>query len=169
MAKVTSSQAWLWHRRLSHLNFDTINLLSENDTVASLPKLKFIKYHLCSSCIEFLNRTLHAYFAAEGILHQTSVARTPEQNKVFKRRNRTLIEAARTMLSAAKVPLFFWAEAIATSWYSTQSRAYRVFNKRTKVIVETIHDNFDDLTQMALDHVSSDPAPECQRMALKLD
>nr|GEV40788.1 hypothetical protein [Tanacetum cinerariifolium] len=42
--------AWLWHRRLSHLNFDTINLLSKNDIVVGLPKLKFIKDHLCSSC-----------------------------------------------------------------------------------------------------------------------
>nr|GEX72085.1 retrovirus-related Pol polyprotein from transposon TNT 1-94 [Tanacetum cinerariifolium] len=52
---------------------------------------------------EFLNQTLHAYFAAEGILHQTSVARTPKQNDVVKRRNRTLVEAAQTMLSAAIV------------------------------------------------------------------
>ncbi|GJR87413.1 retrovirus-related pol polyprotein from transposon TNT 1-94 [Tanacetum coccineum] len=72
-----------------------------------------------------------------------SSARTPEQNGVVKRRNRTLVETARTMLSATKVPLFFWAEAIATAYgenldkmkekgdacifvrYSTQSRAYR--------------------------------------------
>ncbi|GKC04103.1 retrovirus-related pol polyprotein from transposon TNT 1-94 [Tanacetum coccineum] len=54
---------------------------------------------------EFLNKTLHAYFSQEDIEHQTSVARTPEQNGVVKRRNRTLVEAARTMLSAAKVPL----------------------------------------------------------------
>nr|GFB53654.1 retrovirus-related Pol polyprotein from transposon TNT 1-94 [Tanacetum cinerariifolium] len=50
MAKATSSQAWLWHRHLSHPNFDTINLLSNNDIVTGLLKLKFIKYHLCSSC-----------------------------------------------------------------------------------------------------------------------
>nr|GEV90174.1 hypothetical protein [Tanacetum cinerariifolium] len=50
MAKVTSYQAWLWHHRLSHLNFNTINLLSKNDIVVGLPKLKFIKDHLCSSC-----------------------------------------------------------------------------------------------------------------------
>nr|GFA86159.1 retrovirus-related Pol polyprotein from transposon TNT 1-94 [Tanacetum cinerariifolium] len=50
MAKATSSQAWLWHRRLSHLNFDTINLLSKNDIVIGLLKLKFVKVHLCSSC-----------------------------------------------------------------------------------------------------------------------
>nr|GFC08999.1 hypothetical protein [Tanacetum cinerariifolium] len=44
--------------------------------------------------------------------------------------------------------------------YSTQSRAYRVLNKRTRVIVETIHVNFDELPQMASDHVSSDPVPQ---------
>ncbi|GKF04667.1 retrovirus-related pol polyprotein from transposon TNT 1-94, partial [Tanacetum coccineum] len=43
MAKATSSQAWLWHRRLSHLNFDTINLLSKNNIVTGLPNLKFSK------------------------------------------------------------------------------------------------------------------------------
>nr|GFA29992.1 hypothetical protein [Tanacetum cinerariifolium] len=288
--------AWLWYRRLSHLNFDTINLLSKNDIVVGLLKLKFVKDHLCSSCelgkakqkffhtkttssskrrlqllhidlcgpmrvasingkryvlvivddfsrytwtyflrskdetpevlinflmlvqrglhaqvrivrtdkgTEFLNQTLHAYFAAEGILHQMLVARTPEQNGIVQRRNRTLVEAARTMISAAKVSLFFWAKAIATAcftqnrslviprlektpyhiindWkpsekgdacifvgYSTQSRAYRVFNKRTRVIVETIHVNFDELPQMASDHISSDPEPECQRTVLE--
>nr|GEV72634.1 hypothetical protein [Tanacetum cinerariifolium] len=50
MAKATSSQAWLFYRRLSYLNFDTINLLSKNDIVVGLPKLKFVKDHLCSSC-----------------------------------------------------------------------------------------------------------------------
>nr|GEX48967.1 hypothetical protein [Tanacetum cinerariifolium] len=179
--------------------------------------------------MEFLNKTLHAYFASEGINHQTSVARTPEQNGVVKRWNRTLSEAARTMLSAAKVLLFFWAEAIATTCftqnrslviprhdktpyhiindqkspvkffhifgslcyivrdgenldkmkkkgdacifvgYSTQSRAYKVFNKRTRVIVETIHVNFDELLQMASDHVSPDPVPQCQRTVLEHD
>nr|GFC41777.1 Gag-Pol polyprotein [Tanacetum cinerariifolium] len=82
---------------------------------------------------------LHAYFAAEGIQHQTSIARTPEQNGVVERRNRTLVEAARTMLSAAEVPLFFWAEAIATACF-TQNRSlviprhektpYHIINER---------------------------------------
>nr|GEU75095.1 hypothetical protein [Tanacetum cinerariifolium] len=69
---------------------------------------------------KFLNQTLHVYFATKGIQHQTSVARTPEQNGVVERGNRTLVEAARIMLSAAKVPLFFWAEAIATTMASVQ-------------------------------------------------
>nr|GEY32189.1 hypothetical protein [Tanacetum cinerariifolium] len=146
---------------------------------------------------EFLNQNLHAYFAAEEIHHQTSVARTPEQNGVVERRNRTLVEAARTMLCVAKVPLFFWAEAITTVCftqnrslviprhektpyhekgdacifvgYSTQSRSYRVFNKRTRVIMESIQVNFDELPHMASNQVSSDPAPKCQRMALEHD
>ncbi|GJX18502.1 retrovirus-related pol polyprotein from transposon TNT 1-94 [Tanacetum coccineum] len=169
---------------------------------------------------EFLNKTLHAYFAQEGIEHQTSTARTPEQNGVVERRNRTLVEAARKMLSVAKVPLFFWDKAIVTECftqnrslviprhektpyhiingrkpsvkffhifgslcyivrdgenldkmkekgdacifvgYSTQSRAYRVYNKRTKVIVETIHVNVDKLPQMASYHVSLSPGPQ---------
>nr|GFC28748.1 Gag-Pol polyprotein [Tanacetum cinerariifolium] len=49
--------------------------------------------------------------------------------------------------------------------YSTQSRAYRVFNKRTRVIMESIHVNFDEWPQMASVHNSSDPVPTCQRMA----
>ncbi|GJV60117.1 retrovirus-related pol polyprotein from transposon TNT 1-94 [Tanacetum coccineum] len=277
MAKATSSQAWLWHRRLSNLNFDTINLLSKNNIVTSLLKLKFVKDHLCSSCelwkakrkytwtyflrskdetpavlinfltlvqrglhaqvrtvqtdkgTEFLNKTLHAYFAKEGIRYKTSTARTPEQNGIVERQNRTLVEAARTMLSAAKVPLFFWAEAIVTTCftqnrsfviprhektpyhiingrkpsvkffhifgslcyiirdgenldkmkekgdacifvgYSTQSRAYMIFNKRTRIIIETIHVNFDELPQMASDHASSDPVPQCLTMVLEQD
>nr|GEX56246.1 hypothetical protein [Tanacetum cinerariifolium] len=51
--------------------------------------------------------------------------------------------------------------------YSTQSRAYKVINKRTRVIMESIHVNFNELPQMASDHISSDLAPECQSMALK--
>nr|GFA08222.1 retrovirus-related Pol polyprotein from transposon TNT 1-94 [Tanacetum cinerariifolium] len=113
MAKATSSQAWLWHRRLFHLNFDTINLLSKNDIVAC-PKRSS---------------------SSKGIHHQTSVACTPEQNRVVERRNRTLVEAARTMLSAAKVPLFFWAEAIATACF-TQNRSLVVSKSSTVITAD---------------------------------
>ncbi|GJX33284.1 retrovirus-related pol polyprotein from transposon TNT 1-94 [Tanacetum coccineum] len=50
MAKASPTHAWLWHRRLSHLNFDYINLLSKKDVVIGLPKLKYVKDELCSSC-----------------------------------------------------------------------------------------------------------------------
>nr|GFC08770.1 Gag-Pol polyprotein [Tanacetum cinerariifolium] len=84
---------------------------------------------------EFLNQTLHAFFAAEGTQHQTSVARTPKQNGAIERRNRTLVEAARTMLSAAKVPLFFWAEAIATACF-TQNRSLTMALKHNSLSPE---------------------------------
>nr|GEW17346.1 retrovirus-related Pol polyprotein from transposon TNT 1-94 [Tanacetum cinerariifolium] len=50
MAKASPTQSWLWHRRLSHLNFDYIHLLSKKDVVIGLPKLKYVKDQLCSSC-----------------------------------------------------------------------------------------------------------------------
>ncbi|GJV87167.1 retrovirus-related pol polyprotein from transposon TNT 1-94 [Tanacetum coccineum] len=340
MAKASPTQAWLWHRRLSHLNFDYINLLSKKDVVIGLPKLKYVKDQLCSSCevskakrssfksktvpsskgrlnllhmdlcgpmqvasingkkyilvivddysrytwtlflcskdetpevlkdfltmiqrnlqalvifvrtdrgTEFLNKTLNAFFKEEGIEHQTSTPRTPEQNGIVKRRNRTLVEAARTMLLASKLPLFFWAEAIATACYtqnrsiiipthektayhiindrkpsikhlhifgctcyltrdgenldkmkekgdpcilvgySTQSKGYRVYNKRTRLIVESIHLRFDEIKEMsetsvandtsglvpqrqkASDYDNPDPAPELQNVSPSAD
>nr|GFB51638.1 retrovirus-related Pol polyprotein from transposon TNT 1-94 [Tanacetum cinerariifolium] len=50
MARASSTKSWLWHQRLSHLNFDTINDLARNDLVAGLPKFKYHKKHLCPSC-----------------------------------------------------------------------------------------------------------------------
>nr|GEY17163.1 retrovirus-related Pol polyprotein from transposon TNT 1-94 [Tanacetum cinerariifolium] len=148
----------------------------------------------------------------------TSVARSPQQNRVVERHNRTLIEAARTMLICAQAPLFLWAEAVATVCY-TQNRsiirlrhgktpyellhnklpdlsffyvfgalcyptndnenlgklqpkadigifigyaptkkAFRIYNRRTRRIVETIHVDFDELTAMASEQSSSGPA-----------
>nr|GEW69045.1 Gag-Pol polyprotein [Tanacetum cinerariifolium] len=164
-AKATSSPSWLWHRCLSHLNFDTINLLSKND----------------------INKTLYAYFASEWINHQSFVARTPEQNGIVERRNRTLTEAARTMLSATKVPLFFWAEVIATACF-TQNRSI-VIHRHEKTPYHIISDqkpsvkffhifgslcyivrdgkNLDKMKEK--DHVSSDPVPQCPMTALEQD
>ncbi|GJY67393.1 retrovirus-related pol polyprotein from transposon TNT 1-94 [Tanacetum coccineum] len=210
--------------QMKHLEFSLISShLSKEDFMLMLQQFELKKAR------KFLNKTLHAYFAKEGIRHETSTARTPEQNGVVERRNRTLVEAARTMLSAAKVPLFFWAEAIATTCftqnrslviprhektpyhiinarkpsvkffhifgslcyivrdgenldkmkekgdacifvgYSTQSKAYRVFNKRKMIIVKTIHVNFDELPHMASYHVSSDAGPQCSTTVLEQD
>ncbi|GKB93004.1 retrovirus-related pol polyprotein from transposon TNT 1-94 [Tanacetum coccineum] len=98
-------------------------------------------------CTEFLKKTLHAFFKEEGIEHQTSTPRTHEQNGVVERRNRTLVEAAQTMLLASKLPLFFWAEVIATACY-TQNRsiiipthekmAYHIINDR-KPSIKHLH------------------------------
>ncbi|GJZ13605.1 retrovirus-related pol polyprotein from transposon TNT 1-94 [Tanacetum coccineum] len=71
---------------------------------------------------EFVNQTLREWYENVGIRHQTSVARTPQQNGGVERRNQTLVKAARTMLIFSKAPLFLWAYAINTSCY-TQNRS----------------------------------------------
>nr|GEV17006.1 hypothetical protein [Tanacetum cinerariifolium] len=122
-----------------------------------------------------------------GIVHQTSTAQTPEQNGVVKRRNRTLVKAAQIMLSAAKVPLFFWAEEIAITCF-TQMRLlviprhektpYHIINGR-KPSVKFFHivgllcyivkdrENLDKIKEK--DHVSSNPVLQCLTTALEHD
>ncbi|GJX61078.1 retrovirus-related pol polyprotein from transposon TNT 1-94 [Tanacetum coccineum] len=93
---------------------------------------------------EFVNQTLREYYEKVGISHETSVARSPQQNGVVKRRNRTLIEVARTMLIYAKAPLFLWAEAVATACY-TQNRSI-VRLRHGKTPYELLHDKPPDLS-----------------------
>ncbi|GKD21863.1 retrovirus-related pol polyprotein from transposon TNT 1-94 [Tanacetum coccineum] len=50
LSKASKNKSWLWHRRLNHLNFSTINDLARKDLVRGLPRLKFEKDHLCSTC-----------------------------------------------------------------------------------------------------------------------
>nr|GFA98300.1 retrovirus-related Pol polyprotein from transposon TNT 1-94 [Tanacetum cinerariifolium] len=249
LSKASKTKSWLWHRRLSHLNFGAINHLARKGLVRGLPKLKFEKDHLCSACamgkstkkthkpksedtnqekLYLLHMDLCGPMRVEsingkkyilvGISHETSVACSPQQNGVVERRNRTLIKAARIMLIYAQAPLFLWAEAVATASY-TQNRsiirlrhektlyellhsklpdlsffhvfgalcyptndsenlgklqpkadigsfigyaptkkAFRIYNRRTRRIVETIHVDFDELTAMASEQSSSGPA-----------
>nr|GEW40463.1 ribonuclease H-like domain-containing protein [Tanacetum cinerariifolium] len=77
-------------------------------------KVKVIR---CDNGTEFKNREMNQFCEMKGILRQFSVARTSQQNKVTKRRNRILIEAARTMLANSKFPTTFWAEAVSTACY----------------------------------------------------
>ncbi|GJR04479.1 retrovirus-related pol polyprotein from transposon TNT 1-94 [Tanacetum coccineum] len=250
MARATSTKSWLWHQRLSHLNFDTINDLARNDLVTGLPKFKYHKEHLCPSCEQGKSKRashppkpvpnskqrlhlLHMDLCGPmriasingkrvGISHQASSVRTPQQNGVVERRNRTLVEAARTMLIFSHAPLFLWVEAIATACYtqnhsivhrrfnktpyelingrkpdisflhvfralcypkndredirklgakgdigffigySANSCAYRVYNQRTKKIIETMNVTFDELSAMAFEQSSL--KPELQSM-----
>nr|GEZ58271.1 retrovirus-related Pol polyprotein from transposon TNT 1-94 [Tanacetum cinerariifolium] len=292
MARASSTKSWLWHQRLSYLNFDTINDLPRNYFVAGKSKrashppkpvlnwrqrlhllhmdlcgptriasinrkryilviiddysrytwvhflrskdeppeviIKFLKkitVLLQSPVIiirtdngtEFKNQVLKVYFDSVGISHQMSSVRTPQQNGVVERRNRTLVEAARTMLIFSRASLFLWAEAIATVYfsqnrsiihhrfnktpyelingrkpdipflhvfgalcypkndredigklgakgdigffirYSDDSCAYRIYNRRTKKIMETMNVSFDELSAMAFEQRSSKP------------
>nr|GEW22274.1 retrovirus-related Pol polyprotein from transposon TNT 1-94 [Tanacetum cinerariifolium] len=113
LSKASKTKSWLWHRRLSHLNFGAINHLARQGLVRGLPKLKFEKDHICSflrskdeapdfiikflkmiqvrlkvsvrriqtdNGTEFVNQTLREYYEEVGISHETSVARSPQQN-----------------------------------------------------------------------------------------
>ena len=166
---------------------------------------------------EFKNKVLDSYLDSVGISHTFSAARTPQQNGVVERRNRTLVESARTMLAYSNLPLFLWVEAVATACfiqnhsiinkifgktpyelinkripnikffhvfgcrcfvlndkddlgkfnpkadeavfirYSKESIAYRVYNKRTKTINESVNVTFDELADMASEQSSSGP------------
>ncbi|GJX46337.1 retrovirus-related pol polyprotein from transposon TNT 1-94 [Tanacetum coccineum] len=169
---------------------------------------------------KFVNQTLRSYYEEVGISHQTSVARTPQQNSIVERQNRTLVEAARTMLIFSKALLFLWAETVATACY-TQNRslirkrhnktpyellhdrkpdlsylyvfgalcyptndgedlgklkpkadigifvgyaptkkAFKIYNKRTRMVIETIHVDFDELTKIASEQFSLGPRPK---------
>ncbi|GJT41679.1 putative ribonuclease H-like domain-containing protein [Tanacetum coccineum] len=237
LSKASKSKSWLWHRRLNHLNFGTINDLARKDLVRGLPRLKFEKDHLCSACqlgkskkfshrpksentnmevlhtlhmdlcgpmrvqsikgkkyilvivddysrftwvkflrskdetpefvtnflkqiqvglnktvrfirtdngTEFVNQVMSEYYEGVGIFHQKSVPRTPQQNGVVERRNRTLVEAARTMMIFSKAPMFLWAEAVATACY-TQNRSL-IHTRHNKTPYELVHDKKPDLT-----------------------
>ncbi|GKC31913.1 putative ribonuclease H-like domain-containing protein [Tanacetum coccineum] len=235
-AKATSDESKLWHRRLGHLNFKTMNKLVKGNLVRGLPSKLFENDQTCVACqkgkqhrascksktensislplhllhmdlfgptfvkslmkkmyclvvtddysrftwvfflatkdetsgilksfitgienlvdhkvkvircdngTEFKNREMNQFCEMKGILRQFSVARTPQQNGVAERRNRTLIEAARTMLADSKLPTTFWAEAVNTACY-VQNRVlvvkphnktpYELFHGRTPTL-----------------------------------
>ncbi|GJS42103.1 putative ribonuclease H-like domain-containing protein [Tanacetum coccineum] len=210
VAKATSDESMLWHRRLGHINFKNINKLVKDNLVRGLPTKRFENDQTCVACLkgkqhrasckskvlnpitkplfmlhmdlfgptfvsslmhkkyclvvtddysrftwvfflttkdetseilknfikeienlvdkkvkiirsdngtEFKNKVMDDFCREKGIKREYSVARTPQQNGVAERRNRTLIEAARTMLADSKLPTTFWAEAVSTACY----------------------------------------------------
>ncbi|GKE95136.1 putative ribonuclease H-like domain-containing protein [Tanacetum coccineum] len=81
------------------------------------------------------------FYGNKGIKQEYSTARTPQQNGVAERMNRTLIEAARTMLADSLLPTTFWAEAVSIACYIF-IRAYMVYNLVTKRVYVNLHVNF---------------------------
>ncbi|GJY55661.1 putative ribonuclease H-like domain-containing protein [Tanacetum coccineum] len=298
-AKATSNESKLWHRRLGHINFKTMNKLVKGNLVRGLPSKLFENDQTCVACqkgkqhrascksktvssisqplhmlhmdlfgptfvkslmkkmyclvvtddysrfswvfflatkdetsgilksfitgvenlidqrvkvircdngTEFKNKEMNQFCERKGIKREFSVARTPQQNGVAERKNRTLIEAARTMLADSKLPTTFWAEAVNTACYvqnrvlvikphnktpyelflgrkpalgfmrpfgcpvtilntidhlgkfdgkadegffvgySINSKAFRVFNSRTRIVEENLHVQFSENT-----------------------
>nr|GEV81892.1 integrase, catalytic region, zinc finger, CCHC-type, peptidase aspartic, catalytic [Tanacetum cinerariifolium] len=94
--------------------------------------------------IELVNQTLTEYYESVGNFHQKSVSRSPQQNDVVKRQNRTLVEAARTMLIFSKALMFLWVEVVATACY-IQNRSL-IHTHHNKTLYELMHDKKPDLT-----------------------
>nr|GEW82805.1 ribonuclease H-like domain-containing protein [Tanacetum cinerariifolium] len=126
-AKATLEESNLWPRRLGHVNFKTINKLVKGNLVRGIEKLIDLKVKVirCDNGTKFKNRVMNQFFKMKGIKRKFSVARTPQQNGVAKRKNRTLIEAIRTKLADSKLPTTFWAEVVNTSCY-VQNKAEAV-------------------------------------------
>ncbi|GKD07463.1 putative ribonuclease H-like domain-containing protein [Tanacetum coccineum] len=183
-------------------------------------KVKVIR---CDNGIEFENREMNHFCDMKGIVRQFSVAITPQQNGVAERRNRTLIEAARTMLADSKLPTTFWAKAVNTACYvqnrvlivkphnktpyelfhgrtptlsfmrpfgcpvtilntidhlgkfdgkanegffvgySLNSKAFRVFNSKTRIVEENLHIRFNESTPNAVGTKASDIAGQARK------
>ncbi|GJU27723.1 putative ribonuclease H-like domain-containing protein [Tanacetum coccineum] len=77
-------------------------------------KVKIIR---CDNGTEFKNNDMNQFYGMKGIKRKYSVAKAPQQNRVAERKNRTLIEASRTMLADSLLPTTFWAEAVNTACY----------------------------------------------------
>ncbi|KAI3668197.1 hypothetical protein L6452_43274 [Arctium lappa] len=230
LSKASSDVNWLWHKRLSHLNFKTLSSLSSKELVSGLPHHSYAKESLCSACekgkqtkasfkskqvssvtsplqllhmdlfgpvniqsiagkkytlvivdefscytwviflrcksdtpeelisfvkkmevlnnltvrsirsdhgTEFKNSSLNNFFENKGIFHNFSSVRTPQQNGVAERRNRTIIEAARSMLSDSHLPTQFWVEGVNTACF-TQNRSL-IIKRFRKTAYELFH------------------------------
>nr|GEY42282.1 integrase, catalytic region, zinc finger, CCHC-type, peptidase aspartic, catalytic [Tanacetum cinerariifolium] len=141
LSKASKTKSWLWHHRLSHLNFGAINHLARQGLV----RLKVMVRHIrIDNGTEFFNQTLNDYYEEVGISHETSIVSSPQQNGVVERRNHTLIEAARTILIYAQAPLFLWAEVVATTCF-TQNRS-NIRLRHGKTPYELLHSKLTDLS-----------------------
>nr|GEX09994.1 hypothetical protein [Tanacetum cinerariifolium] len=221
-ANVTIDESNLWPRRLGYINFKTIDKLVKRFTWVfflatkdeTSPILKTfitglenqlslkVKVIRSDNRTDFKNSDLNQFYGLKGIKRELSVPRTPQQNGITERKNKTLIEAARTMLADSLLPIPFWAVVVNTACYvqnrvlvtkphnmtryellhgrtpsiglmrpfgcpvtilntldplgkfkgkvdkgflvgySVNSKAFRVFNSRTRIVQETLHVNF---------------------------
>nr|GEZ44552.1 ribonuclease H-like domain-containing protein [Tanacetum cinerariifolium] len=163
VAKASTDEGMLWHKRLGHLNFKTMNRLVRHNLVRGLPSKCFENDHNCTAYLkgkqhkasltddfsrcdnggEFRNKEMDDFCSQKGIKREFCNARTPQQKGAGERRNRTLIEAIRTMLADAKLLVTFWAEAVNTTCYvqnrvlvnkSHNKTLYELFNGRIPAI-----------------------------------
>ncbi|GJR52612.1 retrovirus-related pol polyprotein from transposon TNT 1-94 [Tanacetum coccineum] len=236
LSKASKNKSWLWHRRLNHLNFGTINDLARKDLVRGLPRLKFEKDHLCSACqlgkskkhthkpkpkntnLEVLNtlymdlcgpmrmQTLnrkkyilvivddYSRFTWVKFLRSKDETQSPEDSTAERHCRKTEPYSCRgcsdnadifqgsDLVHDKKPDLTFFRVFGARCYptndsedlgilqptvdignfvgYAPSRKGYRIYNKRTRRIMETIHVQFDELSEpMAPVQLSTGPAP----------
>nr|GEV88433.1 hypothetical protein [Tanacetum cinerariifolium] len=151
VAKAFADESMLWHRRLGHLNFKKMYKFVRHNLVKGLPSKCFENDHTCVACLKGKQHKASCKTKDEtsGILRNfiTEIENLKDLKvkiiRVAKRRNRTLIEAAGTMLADVKLPVTFWAEVVNTACYvqnrvlvnkSHNKTPYELFNSRTHAI-----------------------------------
>nr|GEW12553.1 ribonuclease H-like domain-containing protein [Tanacetum cinerariifolium] len=171
LANASSSQSWLRHQRLSHLNFSTINNFVKNNLVHGLSKMKFEKDHLCSACeqgkihwkhhksktafdsniplyllhmdlcgsmrVESINEKRHVLVVVDDYLRYTWVFFLHSKDEVSE------------LKENGDIRVFVG--------YSKEFASFRVYNKRTRKIYESVNVKFDDLSEMASKQFSLEP------------
>ncbi|GKE17786.1 ribonuclease H-like domain-containing protein, partial [Tanacetum coccineum] len=122
-SKATIDESKLWHRRLSHVNFKIMNKLVKGSLMLDMDlfgptSVRSINHKTyCLVVTDDFIREMDEFCGKKRIKREYSVARTPQQNRVAERKNRTLIEATRTMLADSLIPTIFWAEAVNNACY----------------------------------------------------
>nr|GEX96119.1 Gag-Pol polyprotein [Tanacetum cinerariifolium] len=137
LSKATKTKSWLWHRHLSYLNFDAINHLAKHDLIHGLPRLKFEKDHLCSTCAIGKNKK------------QSHKPKSEDTNQ----------EKLYLLHMDLCGPMRIFIR------YAPKKKVYRIYNRHTQKIIETIHIDFDELIAMASEQLSSGPGLQCMSPA----
>nr|GEZ22798.1 hypothetical protein [Tanacetum cinerariifolium] len=174
-AKTSINESNLWHMRLGHVNFKIMNKLVKRNLVRGLPSKIFENDHSCvayqkgkqhkATCLDGcfswplrmkLVRDLDEFCGMKGIKREYSNARTLQQNRVAERKNRTLIEAAKTMLADSLFPITFWAEAVNTVCYVlNRALVTKTHNKTSYELLNELVNKQDQAYKDELDRLMS--------------
>ncbi|GJR65196.1 ribonuclease H-like domain-containing protein [Tanacetum coccineum] len=134
VAKATSEESMLWHRRLGHINFKNINKLVKENLVRDLPLKRFENDQTCVACLKgkqhrasYKTKAFNPITKPFFMLHMDLFSL-----QLSERKNRTLIEAARTMLADSKLPTTFWAKAVSTACYIILGNAQFMIKDRVQ-------------------------------------
>ncbi|XP_073120299.1 uncharacterized protein [Henckelia pumila] len=146
-----------WYQKLGHANFKALKKLSQYDAVRGMPNLTSGVPYVCGDCqkeVESCGGKRYSFvcvddfsrYSWEDISHEYSAPKTPQQNDIAERKNRTLQEMARVMMELTKFDSK--SDKCLFLGYALNSRASRVFNLRTRTIIEYINVIFDDYADL---------------------